>query len=193
MSLGVKAVSYGSEICREWAASVRRNPLRKGVLRCVTIAKDDAITTMGKLDEMSFLEVIRPKGVSKLIIKHSDNGKMFKCCNYPDGSYYNTDFLNGKPVRTNGEFVVKKKDGSVLNVGYGVSGEYKPDEMKKVHLANLHTLGNPKYEVNLREVFSDKPVSKLQKFIDKVGRFFKKFNKLNRELREYAKSIDLNS
>ena len=197
MSLGVKTLNYGSEICREWAASIKRNPLKKNILRCVTIAKDDATRTIGKNADFSFIEIQKPNGFKKVIVKDLSGNNAISEIRYPDGSWSTTCYSGTKPIRTNGEFVITKKNGEIQKLGYSQDGYLAPEYHKELFIKNLYRLGNPKYEVDLREVFGERPKSKILRFLGdikyKAGKFFERFNKQNTELRKYAKSIDVNA
>ena len=85
MSAGIKALNYGSEICREWAASVKRTPLKKDVLRCVTVVKDGTVRTMGKINEFSFVEKTTPDGVKKIVTSTEGGKGRIKFVQYPNG------------------------------------------------------------------------------------------------------------
>ena len=195
--MSIKGIQGGISIYKEWAESIRRRPLQEGVERVVTVVKDGVRKTIGKNSEFSYIETRTPDGVEKAFLKSLTDNSTVKGVKYPDGSYTTTIFINGKAYRTNGAFAVKKKDGTRQLVEYGVDGEQKPSAMKEVYMANLDRLGDPKYDVDLREVFGDRPKSKVAKFFGnvkyRVGKFFERFSKQNRELRAYAKSIDRNA
>ena len=197
MSLSVKAFNYGSEICREWAESVKRRPLQKGVSRFVTIAKDDTTRVLGKDGEFFISQTLRADGLNKTILKAQESAVSAKKIVYPDGSYSATCYLRTKPFRTDGVFILKTKDGKLLKHEYKQDGYLTPQEAKKIHLSVLEDIGNPNKEVDLREVFGNRPKSKILRFFGdvkyKVGKFFERFNKTNTEWRRYAKSIDMNA
>ena len=92
---------------------------------------------------------------------------------------------------------MKKKNGLSVKIGYGLNGEYPPDRVKGFFASSLKRLGEPKYDVNLREIFSDieKTPSRVKKAIthvmDKVTTFLARYNKTNRTLRKLARSFDI--
>ena len=195
MGLGVKQVQYGSEICREWAACIMKNPLKRGVTRVVTVAKDDMTKTIGRDSEVAFVEVKKPDGFHKIIIRDLKDNYTVKSIQYPDGSWSETTYNRSVyPHRTNGEFVMLKKDGSSVKIGYGADGYVKPEEMKEHFKGTLKSLGNPNAEVDLRDAFESRVKSKAVKFFNgisfKIGRFFERFNKTNRTLRKLAREFE---
>ena len=195
--MNVKPIQSGISIYKEWAESINRRPLQKGVERVVTVVKDGVKKTIGKNSEFSYIETKTPDGVEKAFLKSLTDNTTVKGVKYPDGSYTTTIFQNGRPYRTNGAFSVKKKDGTTQLVQYGVNGKIKPSTMKEIFMTNLDRMGNPKYDVDIREVFGERPKSKVARFFGniryKVGKFFERFNNQNKELRTYAKSIDRNA
>ena len=195
MGLGVKQVQYGSEICREWAASVMRNPLKRGVTRVVTVAKDGMTKSIGKNSEVAFVEVKKTDGFHKIVVRNLRENYTVKSIQYPDGSWSETTYNRSvHPHRTNGEFVMPKKDGTSVKIGYGADGEVKPEEMKEHFKGTLKSLGDPKAEADLRDAFESRVESKAVKFFSdisfKIGRFFERFNKTNRTLRKIAREFE---
>ena len=190
----IKNIQNGFSIYREWAESIKRRPLQNGVERVVTVVKDGVRKTMGKNSEYSYVETKTAEGIEKTFLKSLTDNTTVRGVKYPDGSYANTVYRSGKPYRTDGAFVVKKKDGTSQLVGYGIDGNIKPDSIKKVFMTNLDRMGDPKYDVDLRGIFEEEPKSKLDKFLGdikyKTGKFFERFSKQNRELRDFAQSID---
>ena len=197
MGLGIKQIQRGSEICLKWAASIKRSPATKGILKAVTIDNDNARKTIGKLDDVRFVILKKPNGYTKAIIKSSFDNSSLKIIKYPDGSLSKTTYMNGVKPRTNGQFIVKKKDGSTDKIGYGVDGEFGPTIIKKLFISNLEKFSDPKYEVDIRGIFEEAPKSKVVKFFGdikyKVGKYFKRFNKQYTEMRKFTNSIDTNA
>ena len=197
MGLGIKQIQQGSEICREFAASIRRNPLKEGVTRIVTVARDGVTKSMGKSSELSFVEVKKPDGFHKLLLKNYDEGYTVKSVQYPDGSWAETTYSGVIPYRTNGEFVLLKDGGETVRIGYGAKGDFKPSKMKEKFLASLKKLGNPNAEVDLKDAFENASKSKVKKFFDgisyKIGKFVERFNKTNRALRKAATEFEKNN
>ena len=190
----IKNIQNGISIYKEWAESIKRRPLQNGVERVVTVVKDGVRKTMGKNSEYSYIETKTADGFEKTFIKSLTDNTSIKRIKYPDGAHTTTLYRNNKPYRTDGAFVVKKKDGTSQLIGYGTDGKINPDAMKKVFMTNLDRMGDPKYDVDLRGIFEEEPKSKLGKFLGdikyKIGKYFERFSKQNRGLRDFAQSID---
>ena len=193
MGLGVKQIQRGSEIALEWAKSIKRNPLKKDVLRTVTIAKDGATKSIGRDSEKAFIEVIKPGDYRKVIVRALDGNSAIKSVQYSDGSWLETTYIRNTKPRTNGEFVMFKKGGATAKIGYSTRGEFNPQKMKEHFMANLKRLGEPKFEVNIRELFG-KTTSKIKRavnrFIDTVSPFISRYNKTNRTMRRLASEFE---
>ena len=193
MGIGVKQIQRGSEIALEWAKSIKRNPLKKGVLRTVTIARDGVTKSIGRDSEKAFIEVIKPGDYRKVIVKALDGNSAVKSIRYSDGSWFETIYSKGTAPRTNGEFVMLRKGGATAKIGYSTRGEFNPQKIKEHFMANLKRLGEPKFEVNLRRFVQETP-SKIKRvingFIDTVSPFISRFNKTNRIMRKLAQEFE---
>ena len=92
------------------------------------------------------------------------------------------------------------------NVGYGIDGYSTPDVHKKVFLANMDRLCDPKYKIDLREIdemadVADGKKSRLafnikqavKKLFKPVTNFIEAHNESNSALRKWVKNIDRNA
>ena len=184
MKISISKISKGSEILGEWIASIRKNPLREGVTRMVTVAKDDATRIIGKDCGFVFLETRKPDGFQKVISKATNTPTSFRFFKYPDGSWSITHYEGVTPIRTDGEFVMKRKSGIIQKFRYGQDGYAAPQSPKEAFMRVLDSLGKPDKEVDLRFVFDTAPASKIVKFLGdvkyKARKFLERFNTKNR-------------
>lgn len=193
----ITSISQISRIGREWAESVKHNPLRKGVSRFVTIATDDLTETLGKTaDGVVVLERKAKNGASELTIKDPEIKGIFKKLVFPDGSGCEVRLINGEPRRTNGYFFLNKKSGEKVACEYGLDGYSSPETQKDIFKINLDRFGKPEYEVDFSPLFSDgKPTlkQKIKNLFRPIINIFKKYNTENTSWRKFANSIDRNA
>ena len=193
----ISKISKGSEILGEWIASIRKNPLRDGVTRMVTVAKDDATRIIGRDNGFVFLETIKPDGFQKVVSKVTNTNTSLRFFKYPDGSWSLTHYTGAKPIRTEGEFVITHKTGIIQKLGYSQDGYSAPKTRKETVLRILDALGKPDKEVDLRLMFETAPNSKLVKLLGdvkyKVGKFCERLKSGNRQLRKWANNINRNA
>lgn len=186
---------FGSEICREWGASVKRNPIKDGVARYVTIAKDDVTTTLMKHGNVIGLEKATADGHKKSLLKFLKTGELYKGEMFPDGSSYVTHYAKNVRPRTQGRFALTRKDGSKTFVEYGLDGFSSPQQQKEFFLKRIPSILNPKNEVKLDEIFDSEPKTKIQAFFggikDFCTNFFKRYTKKYRALNHFFSDISL--
>ena len=120
MSIRVSAIDAVGTIGKEWAQSVKRRPLEKGVARYVTVATDGLTETLGRSAEgVITLHRKAANGAEEVTIGYLGEPKLFKAFKFADGSSCETRFFNGIPKRTNGQFVLTEKNGEKTFSGSG--------------------------------------------------------------------------